>query len=158
MKRYSNIIISLLVCALMLGVTISAQLAEAQSLQVTAHYAPDRIRLNERPKWGFWASMYFPKDYNPRDINLETVLLEGLLSPTYTAVWPIFQCSETMYHWFLVKFDLDAVTGMLLAKLSHMGDIRRVQWVRLTVTGEFYDGTVFEATGKILVYCEGPWD
>lgn len=158
MKKYSSMIVTSLICALILGATVTAQLAETQSMQVTVHYAPHRIRLNERPKWGFWASMYFPKDHNPRDINLETVLLEGLLSPTYTAVWPKFRRSEKMYHWFVVKFDLDAVMNMLLTRVSHMGDIHRVQWVRLTVTGEFHDGTAFEATGKILVYCEGPWD
>jgi len=113
--------------------------ASAYTLEVTVDITPSTLNVNMEGKW-ITARLGLPKDYNVRDIDTSTILLEGL----FRAEWSNVEGKALM-----VKFDAHAITDYLWGKLYHMG-LERTS-IELKVTGQLKDGTYFEGSDTITI-------
>ena len=111
------------------------------TIDVTIDINPETLNLNSMGKW---ITCYIepPEGYSVSDIDVESVLLEGLLEVQHSAV----QDGVLM-----VKFDMQD----LLAYLEFGLGVTPPEYVTLTVSGELVDGPSFEGTDVIRVIDEG---
>lgn len=130
---------TILLALTILGGYVAAT-SQAATVKVTVCYLPWWVNLVEPPTWGIYAIIDLPRGYSPRNINPAKTLLEDTLAPVDTTL---------SWFWFIAKFDPDAVTEIIWAKIYHMAP--GGQTVYLKITGEFKDGTPFEGMGRLIV-------
>ena len=97
---------------------------------------PRTINLQSKGKW-INAFLWLPEDYNVIDIDSSSVLLEDEIEPQW--VW----------------FDEEEQVAMVRFSREEVRDILTVGEVELTITGQFTDGTIFEAKDVIIVIDKG---
>jgi len=98
---------------------------------------PDTLNLGSGGEW-MTVHAYINSEYNPDQIDLDTVILEG----TIPAEWGEIQDDGCL----MVKFDRESVIAYLLKNGYGDGDE-----VELRVTGRFLDGVWFEGTDTVRV-------
>jgi len=112
-------------------------------MEVTVDIHPETLNLESNGKW-ITAHIELPECYEVSNINITTVRLE-----TIPAAWGNVEGNKLM-----VKFDRQAV-GYILSGLYHMAPPPAKNYVELTITGEFFDGTSFEGSDTIRVIYKG---
>jgi len=102
---------------------------------------PDTLDLESK---GRWITFYIkiPEAYDVSDINVDSILLEGLLE---------VQHSDVQEDVLMVKFDRQDV----IAYISVILGITTPDYVTLRIVGELNDGVSFEGTDVIRVIDEG---
>lgn len=103
-------------------------------IQATVNIDPDSLNLNSNGKW-ITADIELPAGYSVEDIDITTVKLQGEFAARH---------SDVQGNKLMVKFSRKEVT----AALSEGS-------VKLTVTGEIYEGPAFEGSDTIRVINEG---
>jgi hypothetical protein len=124
------------------------QPGQKPELEVLVDCNPDTLNLRSR---GNWLTCYIEpsQGYDPRDIDVRTILLNGVLEPELDPKYGFVRDEDSyiMDHdedglmERMVKFDRSEVSGMLAP-----GDS-----VLLTISGELFDGTSFEGPDEIRV-------
>jgi len=138
--RASSLFTALLFSALILfGFQILSPPGTAFSLKATVDIKPDTLNVNIKGKW-ITAYIGLPEGYNVSDIDLSTILLEGL----FKAEW-----SNVEGKVLMVKFDASSVTDYLLGQLYHMR-LERTS-IDVEVTGQLKDGIRFSGFDTITI-------
>ncbi len=101
---------------------------------------PSTLNLNSNGEW-VTCHLRLPEGSNATDINLESVMLEGVIA----ADWLVFNENNQIA---MIKFSGSAVRDYLIEQ-ELLGD------VELTVTGELIDGTTFALSDTIKVINKG---
>ena len=109
-------------------------------IEATIDIDPDTLNINSKGKW-ITCYIELPEDYDVGDIDVDSILLEGLLE---------VQHSDIQQGVLMVKFDCQD----LISYLRYLGIVPPVSALPLTVIGEFNDGACFEGTDEIRVIDE----
>ena len=132
--------------SLIIGVLISTAPSAAITIEeVEIH--PETLNLESNGRW-ITVLTSLPEEYEVSDINVTTVRLEII-----PAAWSKVEGNKLM-----VKFDRQMVIDYIWAyKLTHMQIPLPKEGVEvdLTVSGELYDGTLFEGSDTIRVIHRG---
>jgi len=108
----------------------------------TVDIKPDTLNLKSKGKW-ITAYIELSGNYNVENIDINTILLnECVLAETHPT--ELGDYNNNGISDLMVKFDRSAVQAIL-----QEGDI-----VKITVTGNLYDGTRFLASDTIFVICQ----
>lgn len=125
-------------------------------IHATIDIDPNTLNLKSQGKW-ITAYIELAKDYDVADINVSTVRISKigdtkLENPIYAEKHPteIGDYDDDGIPDLMVKFDRAAVINAIL----NLGVSSGAE-VELTVTGELYDGTLFEGTDTIKVIDRG---
>jgi hypothetical protein len=137
---YSLILLSILV----IGFTFLPAAGEA--VTVSVKYDPKKIDLALPPPEIVEAIIRVDDPYSVKDIDPDTILLEGSVPPLGTYFIP---------GGLVAEFDGQTVVNLIWAKIYHLGIVEpnplKPYKIPLTITGSFYDGTPFSGTGYIWV-------
>lgn len=119
------------------GCAFSAIPIEPEEVDADVDIDPDSLNLKSKGKW---VTFYIqpPEGYDVSDIDVDSILLEGLLG---------VQQSDVQNDRLMVKFDrqdLIAYVGVVLG-------ITSPGYVNLVVTGELTDGVLFEGLDEIRI-------
>jgi hypothetical protein len=106
------------------------------TISAEVRIVPRTINLQSKGKW-INAFIRLPESYNVIDIDSSSVLLEGEIEPQW--VW----------------FDEEEQVAMVRFSREEVRDILTIGEVELTITGQFTDGTIFEAKDVIIVIDKG---
>ncbi|NIP26257.1 MAG: hypothetical protein GWN67_18155 [Phycisphaerae bacterium] len=109
---------------------------DSPTISAEIRIVPRTINLQSKGKW-INAFLWLPKDYNVTDIDSSSVLLEDEIEPQW--VW----------------FDEEEQVAMVRFSREEVQDILTLGEVGLTITGQFTEGTVFEAKDVIIVINNG---
>ncbi len=101
---------------------------------------PSTLNLNSNGQW-ITCHLRLPEGSSATGINLETLMLEGLIP----ADWMVFNEEEQIA---MIKFSRSLVQDFLIEQ-ALLGD------VELTVTGELLDGTAFKEADTIRIIDKG---
>jgi parallel beta-helix repeat protein len=117
---------------------------------------PDSLNLRSK---GQWITIYIqlPKGYSAADIDATTILLNGTIAPILDPKYGfVTKSSEHLVDHNndgilerMVKFDRAEVESFITSQGIGYGK------VPITVTGKLLNGTLFEGTGVIVVFCGG---
>ena len=118
---------------------------------VTAGVGFDPHVLNLKSK-GEWVTAYieFPEGYSIGDINVSTVLLNGTIPMDLDAPATTGDYDGDGIPDLMVRFNRTTVSNLILTQGIMAGN------VTLTITGQLYDGTLFE--GSVVVAVRMPGD
>jgi len=97
---------------------------------------PDTLNLASKGKW-ITCYIWLPEEYNVARIDPNSVLLEGEIQAE--SLW-----LDEEEQVAIAKFSRSAVQGIL-----------NIGRVKLTITGQLADGTIFEGTDVIRVIDKG---
>lgn len=112
-------------------------------IRVTIDFDPDTLNLKSKGEWiTVYVELPVGHGYAVGDIDVESILLEGLLE---------VQHSDVQGDVLMVKFDRQDV----IAYIELVLEIELPADVTLMVTGELTDGTPFEGSDTIRVIDEG---
>jgi hypothetical protein len=111
------------------------------SICVNINIDPDTLNLNSKGKW-VTCYIELPQEYDVADIDVDSVLLEGLLE---------VQRSDIRDGVLMVKFDREDLAAYLDAVLGVVPPAE----AELVVMGNLTDGTPFEGRDTIRVIDEG---
>ena len=111
------------------------------TIDATVNIDPDTLNLNSKGKW-VTCYVELPEGYEASDIDVETVLLEGLLE---------VQQSDIQDGVLMVKFDREDLAAYVEVFLGVVPPAE----VELVVMGNLTDGTPFEGRDTIGVIDEG---
>ena len=114
---------------------------EPRIVEAAVDIDPDTFNLDSK---GNWVTCYveLPEEYEASDIDVDSVLLEGLLE---------VEQSELQDGALMVKFDREDLATYLEFVLGVIPPVE----VELVVTGNLTDGTPFEGSDTIGVIDEG---
>jgi hypothetical protein len=126
----------------LLGVQSLSSPSAALTITATVDIKPDTLNLNMQGKW-ITAHVRLPKGYNISDIDLTTIVLQGMLEPEWST------SSGDVGDVLTLKFDASMVVNYLWDRLNHMG-LGRAS-IELTITGQLNDGTDFTGTDTIVI-------
>lgn len=101
---------------------------------------PSTLNLNSNGQW-ITCHLRLPEGSNATGINLETIMLEGIIP----ADWMVFNEEEQIA---MIKFSRSAIQDFLIEQ-GLLGD------VELTVTGELLEGTAFKESDTIRIIDKG---
>ena len=101
---------------------------------------PSTLNLNSNGQW-ITCHLRLPEGSNATGINLETIMLEGIIP----ADWMVFNEEEQIA---MIKFSRSAIQDFLIEQ-ELLGD------VELTVTGELLEGTAFKESDTIRIIDKG---
>lgn len=103
----------------------------------TVKFSPRVLNLRSRGNW-IHAMIKFPKEYDVSDIDLSTIMLDGITAePTPRTIGG---------KGLIATFDRQTVIEIL-----RDSQLDRVEIVEFTITGKFKDGTPFSGIGTIKV-------
>ena len=104
--------------------------------QIELDIDPDTLNLQSKGEW-ITCYIWLPEGYDVADIDPESILLNGQVTPDWGRV-------DETGQMLIVKFNR-----------SEVQDILEVGEVELTISGELTDGTKFEGTDTITVIDKG---
>jgi len=114
---------------------------------------PDTLNLRSKGEW-ITAYIELQENYNVSDIDRTTTLLNGTI--TVDPFWVDKPLESVIGDYdndgvldLMVKFNRTAVSELILSKGIKYGN------VTLTITGQLYDGTLFEGSDIIVVRMPG---
>lgn len=136
--RARSLLMTVCFSALILfGLQVLSPPAIASTLTATIDIKPETLNVNMKGRW-ITAHIKLPEDYNISDIDMSTILLEGL----FGAEWSNIEGEKLM-----VKFDASSIIDYLWGKLYHMG-LNRAE-ITLTVEGQLKSGIPFTGSDTI---------
>jgi len=103
---------------------------------------PQALSLRSRGRW-FTAYIELPEGYNVRDVDVSAIMINGSILIDFDAPVAIGDYDENGIEDLMVRFNRTLVVGYILSQGIMFGN------VTLTLTGELYDGTMFE--GKAII-------
>jgi hypothetical protein len=115
--------------------------ARPTTVEAAIDINPDTLNLRSKGKW-ITCYIEWPEEYDVADIDVGSILLEGLLE---------VQHSDVQDDVLMVEFDRQDVIAYIELVLG----IEPPADVTLMVTGELNDGTPFEGSDTIRVIDEG---
>jgi len=113
------------------------------TIQATVDFDPNTLNLKCKGKW-VTTYIELPTEYNVADIDVTTVLLQGVI-PAATSPTNIGDFDSDGVPDLMVKFDRAALQSLVSVGES----------VEVTISGSLVDGTDFEGTDTIRVIDEG---
>ena len=106
-------------------------------IKVKIDIKPDTLNLGSQGTGiTVYANITLSGDYNASDVNVNTIMLEGIISA--------YRGDVQEENLFMAKFNRTSVINYLIDKGYKGGDM-----VKLTVTGQFTDGTSFQGNDTI---------
>lgn len=142
-----------LILALLLGAALILQ-TTAQTVTANVNFEPRKVDLAAPSPKEFQVTLWFSgkyKDYNVSNIDARTILVDGVLEPK--GGWKHVKIVDGK-----LVFPVDGpglVDLVIWPKIYHMGIVEpnpnRPYKIPIAVTGQFYDGTLFEGTYDLRV-------
>ncbi len=121
---------------------------------------PDTWNLYGKGKW-ITTHIQLPEEYNPEDIDVTTILLNGTIQPVLDPKYGFVTNSSE----YIVDHDGDGILERMVKfnrteVASWIGDDLGIQYgdITLVITGELADETPFEGTDKIRALFPGDAD
>lgn len=113
----------------------------------TVDIQPDTLNLKARVEW-LTAYIELAKGYNVADINVSTIMLNNTVPAELTPTSIGDYDNDTVPD-LMVQFNRTAVSGYIFSEGIETGN------VTLTISGQLYDGTMFEGSVIIKVRMAG---
>ena len=155
MRVFSVLAVCAIGICLMLGANLSTLPALASTTEATVNIHPKTLNLKSGGKW-ITAHIELPKPFNVSDIDISTILLDGIIGAESNPKYGFVKDPETIDRdnngvaELMVKFDKYAVIDHVWVRLYHMG-IGPPHKIEFTITGSLLDGTTFEGKDTINV-------
>lgn len=152
MKSFKLLIISIFAFALLVGGLFTIQ-TQASTIQADVRCLPFTVSLDDPAAAEFKIIIELPKQYDPEDIDPESLLVGEVVEMMEKEDWP-----KITKKTFSFKVDGEELMNwVILPRIWHMAPDPRT-WVDIdiTVTGELYSGATFEGMFTMRVRTENP--
>lgn len=122
--------------------------AMPEEIEAEVDCGPDTLNLGS---WGLWITCYIelPEDYDPRQIDAETIRMNGVLPPELNPKYGFVKSEDS----YIVDSDGDGIPERMVKfdrrEVQKVAILTR-QW-DITITGSLYDGTDFVGSDTIAI-------
>lgn len=150
MRAFSILLAFALMTFVILGLQFMALTIETSTIVATVDIDPDTLNLKMKGNKWITAYIEFPEPYNVNEINVSTVRLGTV--PAELRPVEIGDYDSDGILDLMVKFDASSVIDYIWSRIYHLASAPlKEDFIELTVSGELYDGRLFEVSDTIRI-------